>query len=149
MPQNTKSVFYAQKFVSKAFSKAKLNSVLKPEPSQKKNLIFNCEKKRILTRYRSVISDQNRRSAFEIRELENQVLKSVLRMNSPQAKVDFERLLLSPKIRGRCRPRGSLTRIRNRCVLSGHRTSLGTYGLSRIKFRQLAGLGCLPGVFKI
>lgn len=150
MPESTKnSVVFASKKAVKGetFKKAKFyfaNNL----PSQKKVLTYAYEKKRILSSYRSIISDQSRRSAFEKRELENQVLKSALRMNS-QTNFGFERLLLSPKIRSRHTPGGSLTRVRNRCVLSAHRSCVGNLGLSRIKLRQLAGLGCLPGLIKI
>jgi small subunit ribosomal protein S14 len=43
----------------------------------------------------------------------------------------------------------SLTRVRNRCVLSGRSGSvLSVFRLSRIRFRELALLGKLPGVQK-
>jgi ribosomal protein S14 len=43
----------------------------------------------------------------------------------------------------------SLTRVRNRCVLSGRSGSvLSAFRLSRIRFRELALLGKLPGVKK-
>jgi ribosomal protein S14 len=43
----------------------------------------------------------------------------------------------------------SLTRVRNRCVLSGRSGSvLSVFRLSRIRFRELALLGKLPGVKK-
>ena len=150
MPESTKKVFcFAAKNTSfETFKKANLYRALNSQGSQKKILTYVCEKKRLLSSYRSIISDQNRRSAFEKRELENQVLKGALRMNS-QTGFGFERLLLSPKIRSRCHPSGSLTRVRNRCVLSAHRSCVGNLGLSRIQLRQLAGLGCLPGLIKI
>ena len=148
MPESTKNILAPKKTGFETFHKACLFGALNSQPSQKKVSTYVCEKKRILSPYRSIISDQNRRSAFEKRELENQVLKSVLRMNS-QTDFGFERLLLSPKIRSRCHPGGSLTRVRNRCVLSAHRSCVGNLGLSRMKLRQLAGLGCLPGLIKI
>jgi ribosomal protein S14 len=43
----------------------------------------------------------------------------------------------------------SLTRVRNRCILSGRSGSvLSVFRLSRIRFRELALLGKLPGVKK-
>jgi small subunit ribosomal protein S14 len=43
----------------------------------------------------------------------------------------------------------SPTRVRNRCSLTGRgRGFIGRYGLSRIKFRELALDGKLPGVKK-
>ena len=41
----------------------------------------------------------------------------------------------------------SITRVRNRCVLTGRgRGVIGEYGLSRMKFRKLADFGLLSGV---
>lgn len=41
------------------------------------------------------------------------------------------------------------TRVRNRCALTGRpRGYIGMFSLSRIKFRELALLGVLPGVKK-
>jgi len=47
-------------------------------------------------------------------------------------------------------PRNSAkTRVRNRCNLTGRpRSYYRKFGLSRIKIRELAGVGCLPGVVK-
>ncbi len=43
----------------------------------------------------------------------------------------------------------SPTRVRNRCVLTGRpRAYMGLFGLCRIKFRELALQGFLPGVKK-
>lgn len=42
----------------------------------------------------------------------------------------------------------TLTRIRNRCVLSGRSSTLRKFRLSRIAFRELAGSGKLQGVTK-
>lgn len=43
----------------------------------------------------------------------------------------------------------SPTRIKNRCSLTGRaRGFVGAYGLSRIKFRELALAGKLPGIRK-
>jgi small subunit ribosomal protein S14 len=44
---------------------------------------------------------------------------------------------------------GSRTRLRNRCRLTGRsRAYIRRFGLSRIKFRELASRGELPGVTK-
>lgn len=47
-------------------------------------------------------------------------------------------------------PRNSSTvRLRNRCLLTGRcRGYLRKFGVSRIKFRELANEGRIPGVFK-
>lgn len=55
---------------------------------------------------------------------------------------DFEALQKLPR-------NASPTRVRNRCSLTGRgRGFIGRYGLSRIKFRELALDGKLPGVKK-
>lgn len=47
------------------------------------------------------------------------------------------------------KPNGTVTRVRNRCVISGRSSIIGSTGLSRICFRQRAGLGKIPGLLKI
>ena len=47
------------------------------------------------------------------------------------------------------KPHGTVTRVRNRCVISGRSSIVGSTGLSRISFRQRAGLGKIPGLLKI
>ena len=42
----------------------------------------------------------------------------------------------------------SFSKVRNRCILTGHSTCLRGFGLSRISFRRYAALGLLPGVIK-
>lgn len=43
----------------------------------------------------------------------------------------------------------STTRVKNRCTLTGRsRGVYGDFGLSRIKFRELALMGLLPGIRK-
>jgi small subunit ribosomal protein S14 len=55
---------------------------------------------------------------------------------------DFDALQKLPR-------NASPTRVRNRCSLTGRgRGFIGRYGLSRIKFRELALDGKLPGVKK-
>lgn len=44
---------------------------------------------------------------------------------------------------------GNLNRVRNRCILTGRsRGNYTKFGLSRIKFRELALQGMIPGVTK-
>lgn len=55
---------------------------------------------------------------------------------------DYEALQLLPR-------NASPTRVRNRCSLTGRgRGYIGKYGISRIKFREMALDGKLPGVRK-
>lgn len=44
---------------------------------------------------------------------------------------------------------GSRTRLKNRCVLTGRsRAYMRRFGVSRIKFREMASAGVIPGVTK-
>lgn len=42
----------------------------------------------------------------------------------------------------------SCSKVRNRCILTGHASCLRGFGLSRISFRKYAALGLIPGVEK-
>ncbi len=55
---------------------------------------------------------------------------------------DYEALQKLPR-------NASPTRVRNRCSITGRsRGYIGRYGISRIKFRELASEGKIPGVRK-
>ena len=45
--------------------------------------------------------------------------------------------------------RGTITRVRNRCVLTGHGHTVSGYALGRAAFRRAAGYGKLPGLKKV
>ena len=110
--------------------------------------------KKIDSKFRSIVNDQNRRKEFEKVELENLVIKSVVRSEG----VRWDRLRLENlgrvgligsvyiKIK---RKKGTLTRVRNRCIMTGRSSSLEKVGISRIMFRELAGLGKMPGLKKV
>lgn len=112
------------------------------------------DKKKIDSKFRSIVNDQNRRKEFEKVELENLVIKSVVRSEG----VRWDRLRLENlgrvgligsvyiKIK---RKKGTLTRVRNRCIMTGRSSSLEKVGISRIMFRELAGLGKMPGLKKV
>lgn len=110
-----------------------------------------CSKKRINTHFRSVITDQTRRAQYETQELKNMILKSLF-YSQPKNPVfeyghfnvlNFTTLSnMSPK------RHGSLTRIQNRCIVSGHAHTLKNLRLSRIQIRHQAGLGNIPGLTK-
>ena len=111
--------------------------------------------KKIFTRFRSVISDQNRRSQFEKLELESQIVKSIFaaeRLTSPQNSRQSrlsQYALQHSRLKKLAKPFGSICRVRNRCVISGRSSIIGITGFSRIKFRQLAGAGKIPGLLKL
>jgi ribosomal protein S14 len=98
--------------------------------------------KSIDPRFLTIVRDQKRRCQFEKLELPNLVRKSILSR--------FARLALVYSVFVKMkRKKGTITRIRNRCIISGRSRILGTFGLSRISFRRLAGLGQIPGLVKI
>lgn len=128
--------------------------------------------KNLANRYNKTTSDQYRRSRFLGAELERKVLKSLLSSKTKQitSKLQLKHKNQS-KLSGKFLHNQSLafsqlgynravnrklgikmntiTRIRNRCVLTSHRNSIGKLGISRIVFRTLAGFGQLPGIKKI
>ena len=93
----------------------------------------------------SIEKDKQRRQLFQSNELKRR-----------QYKLIIQDLSLSPDIRARAvellnkLPRSSSpTRVRNRCTLSGRsRGVLRQWRISRIRFRDLASQGLIPGVSK-
>ena len=93
----------------------------------------------------TVHRDQKRRSLILQYELKRR-----------QYKLIIQNLSISPEIRAQAvkllndLPRSSSpTRLRNRCVLTGRsRGVLRQWRVSRLKFRELASQGRLPGVSK-
>jgi ribosomal protein S14 len=126
------------------------------------NLSYIGSHKTILAKSSSLASDQKRRSAFEHRELNRRLLKCVLGSNTVldpwsvngrfgiDTKTQLSRLALVKKARAKIRvKKGTLTTVRNRCVVSGTSSTLAKHGFGRICFRNLAGIGLIPGLKKI
>lgn len=93
---------------------------------------------------KSKIVAQQRRAATVARYAQRRAeLKEIIRTGSPEEVEKAQREL-------RRQPRdASLVRLRNRDVVDGRpRAYLRKFGLSRIRFRQLAHRGELPGVTK-
>jgi ribosomal protein S14 len=108
-----------------------INPVIKP-----KNLLSNQLK---------ITSDQKKRNAYFKSEIQGQLLKSLQAyVNSTTNK----HIILDYRLIRRMR-RTTITRIRNRCVLTAKSQTLGHLGLSRITFRRLANLGQIPGLTKV
>lgn len=126
--------------------------------------------KSLANRYNKITSDQYRRGRYLGSELERKVLKGLLSSKTKQIKTKrqlksknkrqlnplwhksfgFSQLVYNPAVNRKLGVKMStLTRIRNRCVLTSHRSSIGKLGVSRIVFRTLAGFGQLPGIKKI
>lgn len=120
--------------------------------------------------YAKINTDQYRRTGYAHKELDRYVLKALLssksrclikpnknKVNTYKTKknyafknVSFSDLgFVLPVNRKISKKVNANTRLRNRCVLTSHPTSLAKLGISRMSFRRLAGFGKLPGVFKI
>jgi ribosomal protein S14 len=117
--------------------------------------IYNSKK--IFSSFRSVITDQARRGRYEQKELETVTIKTILKgqqlhnnYNACRApRLSQYQLKRSFALKAFVKPRGTVTRVRNRCVITGRSSITGSTGLSRICFRQRAGLGKIPGLLKI
>ncbi|MEU6431149.1 30S ribosomal protein S14 [Microbispora sp. NPDC046973] len=93
---------------------------------------------------KSKIAANERRKAVVARYAQRRAeLKQVVRTGTPKERASAVRELAR-------QPRdASATRVRNRDSVDGRpRGYLGTFGLSRIRFRQMAHRGELPGVTK-
>ncbi|MEV1198597.1 30S ribosomal protein S14 [Microbispora rosea] len=93
---------------------------------------------------KSKIAANERRKAVVARYAQRRAeLKKVVRTGTPEERASAVRELAR-------QPRdASATRVRNRDAVDGRpRGYLGTFGLSRIRFRQMAHRGELPGVTK-
>lgn len=93
--------------------------------------------------FRAQITDQNRRKKYGAKELKTLVLKSLLEFPdlSIDNKYEIGNQLQTLK-------QGNITRIRNRCVLTGRSSTLKRFRLSRICFREQAMAGKLVGISK-
>ncbi|XVQ89208.1 30S ribosomal protein S14 [Microbispora siamensis] len=93
---------------------------------------------------KSKIAANERRKTVVARYAQRRAeLKKVVRTGTPEERASAVRELAR-------QPRdASATRVRNRDAVDGRpRGYLGTFGLSRIRFRQMAHRGELPGVTK-
>ena len=89
--------------------------------------------------------DKKRRFLVQKYEMIRRVLKSLI-SNSRTSHED--RMAYMYRLHNLPR-NSSVVRIRNRCLLTGRgRSVYRQFGISRISFRELAGNGFLPGVFK-
>jgi ribosomal protein S14 len=97
--------------------------------------------------FRSQITDLKRRKKFVLKELNSLVSKAVLETNQPKFSTHLDtRFLAEDLLQGL--KQNTLTRVRNRCVLTGRSSTLKRFRLSRIAFREHAGAGKLIGVSK-
>lgn len=144
-----------------------LNPCLHLKPSRNSVKVYtfsNRVKKRLLGRWVSITSDQKRRNHYLVQELERLLLKSYgtsTRSQQPELErfkgqngngprhFGFHQMLVTANYRKAHKKLGTVTRVRNRCVLSGRAHILRRLGLSRICFRNLAGWGFIPGLTKI
>ena len=83
---------------------------------------------------KSIIARQNKRAKM--------VAKFAERRKQFKAEGNYEALDKIPK-------NASPVRLRNRCAITGRpRGFIGDFGISRIKFRELASFGKIPGITK-
>jgi small subunit ribosomal protein S14 len=89
--------------------------------------------------------DQRRRRLCQTWEASRRLLKAMCREASLSPSLRQEAMSALAKL-----PRNSSpTRVRNRCSLTGRSRGVSQdFRLSRMKLRQLAAQGLLPGVFK-
>jgi small subunit ribosomal protein S14 len=89
--------------------------------------------------------DQKRRSLFGKHESLRIVLKSIIYNQELPEEIRFKAQLELASL-----PKdSSKVRIRNRCVLTGRaRGNYRLFKMSRIKFRELASMGMIPGITK-
>jgi ribosomal protein S14 len=118
------------------------SNVFKPNvisPAFKKKRLFNKNKE-----WSSTI-DQKRRFDFFLIELPKLVEKSV----TCYIKVVSQNNSISNKHLTKASSSASVTKIRNRCILTTKSHTINRLGLSRIAFRRLANLGGIPGLCKV
>nr|YP_009183716.1 ribosomal protein S14 [Ulva prolifera]ALN38246.1 ribosomal protein S14 [Ulva prolifera]QZJ45939.1 ribosomal protein S14 [Ulva prolifera] len=124
--------------------------------------------KKIQTKFRSIISDQKKRIAFDNHELIGNLLKSLLcvgfssKPQLHQLEIHFNPILNSLKnspyigaglileqsINQQYNKKQGISNIRNRCIVTGRNSIIGKFRLSRISFRRYAGQGLIPGLIK-
>lgn len=131
-----------------------------------KTTLLPSKPKVIQSRFSSITSDQKRRTTYHKQELKNLILKAVVHSTAlvsvkpsktkAKGQAGFTKLkslrrfaLMAPIYRRMHRRIGTMTRLKNRCVLTGHPVAIGKLGISRIMLRSLAGFGQLPGFVKI
>nr|YP_010003085.1 ribosomal protein S14 [Ulva sp. TM708]AZP40118.1 ribosomal protein S14 [Ulva sp. TM708] len=139
------------------------------------NFVYNkrtTSRKKIQTRFRSIISDQKKRICFDNYELNGILLKSLLSVDSLVLTklvnlklketnwVSFNEvlnknlsyagpgLILEQLINRRFTKKQGISNIRNRCIVTGRSSIIGKFRLSRISFRRYAGRGLIPGLIK-
>jgi ribosomal protein S14 len=101
------------------------------------------EPKRLLSNRLTNACDQKRRAGVFNTELSRQLQKSLQAYINNTTPFVLNHNLTKPM------RRITITRIRNRCVLTGHPQTIGHLGISRIAFRLLANLGRIPGLCKV
>lgn len=134
-------------------------------------LIFSSNKeygqKKIQTKFQSIVKDQKKRAAFAQNELKKIILKAVLIINyqiplkrRPRKLLNKPRTAFTNEYIGPIlfldktlnkiftTKTRSFSRIRNRCLLTGHRAIVGKFRLGRVYFRQYASSGWIPGLVK-
>nr|WVH39708.1 ribosomal protein S14 [Ulva taeniata] len=157
---NLKAIYLNTKLDARAVSSQKLKTTTFVYTKRRTN------SKKIQTRFRSIISDQKKRIAFDNKELIGTLLKSLLCVDfSPklqlyQLDIGFTEalhnnspyigpgLILEQSINRQYTQKQGISNIRNRCIVTGRSSIIGKFRLSRISFRRYAGQGLIPGLVK-
>ena len=114
----------------------RIRTVFAGDPERKKDLtgFVNLRSGNVVHHHKSFV-----RSDYVTEAISEGIVKNKLLPEVVQQKARKE-LASQPR-------NASITRVRNRCVLTGRgRGIIGEYGLSRMKFRKLADFGLLSGV---
>ena len=94
----------------------------------------------------STVNKNNKRKKMAERQ---KPLRDELRVKALDKKLSDEERALARKQLQKLSPNGSATRVRVRCSITGRgRGNYRKFGLCRIKFRELALEGLIPGVTK-
>lgn len=95
---------------------------------------------------KSSVIKNNKRAALVARYKDK---RAALKAKVHDVKLSYEERLAAQRELQMIPRNASPVRVRNRCALSGRsRGYIGLFNLSRIKFRELALAGVLPGVKK-
>nr|WVH39671.1 ribosomal protein S14 [Ulva dactylifera] len=164
---NLKAISFNTKFDARAVNSQSIKRI--QGLSDWSNFVYTKRRtnsKKIQTRFRSIISDQKKRIAFDNKELIGTLLKSLLCVDfSPklqlyQLDLRFNEalhknlpyigpgLILEQSINRQYTQKQGISNIRNRCIVTGRGSIIGKFRLSRISLRRYAGQGLIPGLVK-
>ena len=95
--------------------------------------------------FRSQRTDHVKRQKYALKELNTIVLKAIIE-NSSVAIDPMTQEMADAKLQ-KFKP-NSITKIRNRCIISGKSSTIAPFRVSRIILKELASFGKVPGLSK-